>query len=216
MKEDIEHLAVAKLREFVELRDRDVLEVGCGDGRITARLQGIPRRLVGIDPDHDSIREAKTCAPGACFEVGAGERLDFSDASFDVILYTLSLHHQNAEKALREANRVLKTNGRVLVLEPVAGSEIEQLCRPFCNEADDLLDALYAVLTSRFVIEKREIFDVVWRFDNRHELHEWAFDYYETPFDPDIAAKMDRHLGDKITDAPLLIQDRLLLVSLKR
>lgn len=216
MNKDTDDLTAKKICDFTDLRDRDVLEIGCGDGRITRALSGIPGRLVGIDPDPDAIRKAIADVDGVRFDVGAGERLDFPDGSFDVVLFTLSLHHQNSEKALKEADRVLRTGGCIIVLEPVAGSEIERVCRPFQKESGACLNALYAVMGSEFAIEKREIFDAFWRFQDRDELHEWAFAYYKTPFDPNIAAEMDRVLDDKAANAPLLIQDRLLLVSLRK
>ena len=41
-----------------DLSGKRVLELGCGDGRLTWRYAGSARRVVGIDLDRDSLRVA--------------------------------------------------------------------------------------------------------------------------------------------------------------
>lgn len=52
------------LRHLVKLRGKDVLEIGCGDGRVTRRLAPEAASVLGVDPD--------SCAPAGLPGAGAG------------------------------------------------------------------------------------------------------------------------------------------------
>ena len=170
MKHDPDGITLSHLLKVQGVRDREVLEIGCGDGRITVGLAPRVKRLVAVDPDTEALLKARARVPRAEFQRGSGEALAFPDCSFDAVLFTLSLHHQNPWKALRKAARVIKENGTILVLEPVVGTEIERLCRPLEDERCALLDSFYAVLEGPWTIRQKAFFDVQWVFEDREEL----------------------------------------------
>ena len=73
------------------------------------------------------------------YVVGWGQHLPFADASFDVVLFFNALHHVPVEVmsgALEEARRVLKRDGLLAVLEPVAAGTHFQLLQPVEDETD--------------------------------------------------------------------------------
>jgi len=150
MEQDRDCVTLSKILQFADLRDQEILEIGCGDGRITSQLAGKAKRLVAIDPKAANIAKAKENMEGVGLRIGSGECLEFPSESFDVILFTLSLHHQDSSVALREAKRVLRDHGRVVILEPVNDGEIELVCNFFHNEAQVLQDALCAIDVSDF------------------------------------------------------------------
>jgi len=106
--------------------DGDILEIGCGDGRLTFKYAGKARRVVAIDPITDSIKTAKRGAPKSLagkleFRVGGGERLTFPDSSFNTVFFTWSLcctDIPSMGRALDEAWRVLKRGGTLINLQP--------------------------------------------------------------------------------------------------
>jgi ubiquinone/menaquinone biosynthesis C-methylase UbiE len=216
MDQDKDGLTVSKILEFAELADKDILEIGCGDGRITSKIAGSPKSLVAIDTDADSIKKAEASAAGVIFMVCSGEQLCFTDGSFDLIVFTLSLHHQNSRQALSEAERVLKRDGRVLVLEPVADSEIEKICNLLDDETTELSLAQIAIENSEFKYTRKEIFQPEWQFGNREEFMAWLFNYYRRPFDRQLAKKVNVILGEKVHAQPLIIQDGLMIASLRK
>ena len=72
-----------KIEEFVQLNGKTLLEVGCGDGRLTTLLANKVEAITGIDPDDNSIEAARKNINGVNFLVGSGEKLDFANESFD-------------------------------------------------------------------------------------------------------------------------------------
>ena len=98
-----------KLKEFGVFDGSRLLEIGCGDGRITAQLAGKATCLVAVDPSAEDLLNAARRVDKALFSRASGVQLPFADRSFDTVLFTLSLHHQDSRLALKEAGRVVPT-----------------------------------------------------------------------------------------------------------
>jgi ubiquinone/menaquinone biosynthesis C-methylase UbiE len=93
---DPERYEVGALLRGAPLRGARVLDIGCGDGRLTRRIQRAAVRLVGIDPDPAQIARAREFTSRLLrrrvrYEVGAAESLPFGPRSFDVVLFSWSL-----------------------------------------------------------------------------------------------------------------------------
>jgi SAM-dependent methyltransferase len=87
-----------------------VLDIGCGLQPYRRFLDPAVTEYVGID------REGPLSRPTV---VGSAESLPFPDQSFDVVLSTQVLEHlPDPERALREAVRVLKRGGRMILTVP--------------------------------------------------------------------------------------------------
>ena len=91
---------VRMLRAAAEWRGRRVLEIGCGDGRLTRRLARLGAVIEAIDPDPASIRAARRqwprqmprrLAKAARFHVGEAEHLNYPDESFHRVVFAWSL-----------------------------------------------------------------------------------------------------------------------------
>jgi ubiquinone/menaquinone biosynthesis C-methylase UbiE len=104
-----------------------VLDVGCGTGSLALaakRAVGATGSVTGVDASSEMIELATSKASHAgadvAFRPAAAERLPFPDASFDVVLSTLMLHHLPAplrRECVREALRVLRPGGRMLAVD---------------------------------------------------------------------------------------------------
>ena len=102
----------------------EVLEIGMGTGRNFEHYrQGI--HLTGIDISAPMLDIARQRASALGLEVklrvGDAQVLEFADESFDSVVSTLSLCSiPDDRKALREAKRVLRPGGQLLLREHVA------------------------------------------------------------------------------------------------
>jgi SAM-dependent methyltransferase len=95
---------------------RSVLDVGCGSGlflRMAAERGAVP---TGLDAAGGLLAIARNRVPGGRFEAGEMEALPFPDGSFDVVTgFTSFPFAADPVAALREARRVVRAGGRVVV-----------------------------------------------------------------------------------------------------
>jgi 2-polyprenyl-3-methyl-5-hydroxy-6-metoxy-1,4-benzoquinol methylase len=73
-----------------------VLEVGCGDGRLTLQIAGAAASVRAVDPDEDRIAAARAAVPASMrekvsFEVAAAAEVEASRGEFDLALFSWSL-----------------------------------------------------------------------------------------------------------------------------
>ena len=138
------------LAQAVPLADALVLDVGCGNGRITRLIAACGARVVGIDPGARQIERAQAEASvnGERYVMGAAENLAIAEGSADVIIFFNSLHHvpeAAMDRALAEARRVLKPQGWLAVAEPLADGPQFELQRPYNDETEVRAKAYAAV-----------------------------------------------------------------------
>jgi demethylmenaquinone methyltransferase / 2-methoxy-6-polyprenyl-1,4-benzoquinol methylase len=97
-----------------------VLDVGTGTGllaREAAAVVGSSGRVTGIDPSFQMMTAGRT-RKSVRFVQGLGERLPFANSRFDFVTMGYALRHvSDLDLAFAEYARVLKPNGRVLLLE---------------------------------------------------------------------------------------------------
>jgi len=102
--------------------NKKTLDIGCGTGTFSVLF----KNYIGIDISPRFIQYARK-KYGREFYVGDALKLEFPDNSFDNILVVGVLHHLDDVKFLQvisEIKRVLKKNGRVLVMEDIPASFI--------------------------------------------------------------------------------------------
>jgi ubiquinone/menaquinone biosynthesis C-methylase UbiE len=101
----------------------DVADIGCGEGYLTLETARWARTVIGIDRSDDVLERATALAArrravNVEWKKGDLSRLPLRDASVDVAMLSQSLHHAgDPERAMAEAVRILRPNGRVLVLD---------------------------------------------------------------------------------------------------
>jgi ubiquinone/menaquinone biosynthesis C-methylase UbiE len=205
MQLDIEQREAQTIRKCIGLTGKDVLEVGCGDGRVPAMLEKA-RSMIAIDPNKDSISETMLDHPSVDFRVGNGEDLDFGDEKFDIVVFSLSLHHQDPHKALKEAKRVLKENGGIFIIEPDPEGEVSQLFWLMEDEKDVVLK-VQKLLKKEGV--KFESITVVWEFLDFEELCQYFFEEGDVEPTVELEKKFASILGTKVDNKPLLIEEKL-------
>lgn len=124
-----------------------LLVIGAGQGHDLTHLPPTVGSVVAVEPDPAMRRRAGARVAAAAVPVAmvgaAAERLPFADASFDTVLCAFVLCSvDDPAAAAREAHRVLRSDGRLLVLEHVRAPDDSLLGR--AQEATDPLWSLLA------------------------------------------------------------------------
>jgi ubiquinone/menaquinone biosynthesis C-methylase UbiE len=137
-----------------------VLDVGCGTGTLAldvARQVGTTGHVCGIDPGAEQIARARATAARrhapVDFQVGAIEELPFPDATFDVVLSTLMMHHLPAplkRRGLDEITRVLKPGGHLVIADFTRKQDRAGLAARFHAGGSNLQDLVALVREAGF------------------------------------------------------------------
>lgn len=130
---------IAVLRAALrQIGAREVLDIGCGNGAILGALAGDGHALTGIDRSAAALDQARRSVPGARFHHLAAEDLNPSVGDFDAAFFVNSLHHvapDRMQAALLKAASVLRPDGALLVIEPLAQGSFFRAMRPVEDES---------------------------------------------------------------------------------
>ncbi len=116
-------------------KGRDVVVVGCAEGGVTSLVRLGAGRVLGVDIADEAIAklnqsiDKEGLSDKASAIVCDAESLDLSDNSYDVICCSGVLHHLDIERAMVSWSRVLRSDGRVVMMEPFALNPLIYLYR---------------------------------------------------------------------------------------
>jgi ArsR family transcriptional regulator len=119
----------------------DLLDVGCGQGRILKLLATRAHRVVGVDIDSDARRLARAelllaGSPNCSLRHGNMYSLPFGNEEFDTIILDGVLGEADRPTdVITEALRLLKAGGRVLLLSATGERTAEQIKSDFADWA---------------------------------------------------------------------------------
>lgn len=108
------------LLAWLPAKEGRILDVACGKGASTAYLQKYypPGDITAINISEKQLESARNNAPGSHFLVMDGAQLDFEDDYFSAVFCVEAVFHFNSrEKFIKEALRVLKPGGRLLLTD---------------------------------------------------------------------------------------------------
>ena len=129
------HKALVELTVSAPLGN--LLDIGCGEGRLLKLLASRANRVVGVDIDPEARRLARAQVllaglPNCSLRQGDMYSLPFDDDAFDtVILDDVLSDAQRPTEALQEAQRLLRAGGRMLMLASVDSQDAAELRERF-------------------------------------------------------------------------------------
>lgn len=99
----------------LELAGRRVLDVGAGTGALARAFADAGAAVTALDPSAPMLREARRLEPRLVCAVGRAEAHPFAEGTFDLVSAGTCWHWFDRAAAAREARRVLKPGGALLI-----------------------------------------------------------------------------------------------------
>ncbi|WUJ68982.1 class I SAM-dependent methyltransferase [Kribbella soli] len=130
-------------------RPLDVLDLGCGTGRLTPGLaEEFQGRVYGVEPS-DRMRAAAEQHPGVSYLKGSAEEIPLPEASVDAVLMFLTFHHwTDPLQGLREVHRVLRPGGVALLRTQFADLMPELFWYEYFPSAREVDAGMYLTLAA--------------------------------------------------------------------
>jgi len=117
-----DHQGLQYLQQLAK-SSKNILDIGCGEGTRLNTLLPKDIKGTGVDISKIAIKKAKEQYPRHRYIQTKGESLPFKDNSFDLVYTAFVLEHtENPEYFLKEAKRVLKPKGSLVILCPNYGA----------------------------------------------------------------------------------------------
>ncbi len=138
-----------------DFKDKKVLDVGAGNGRLAGRLAGLGAEVTALDVSEEMLKRIKN--KEIKIVVGEAENLSFPDDSFDIVIAAfLIVHLKDLSLFFDEVYRVLKPGGKFLV------TNINQRKAPAVKTSEGLVEIESYYHRPEAVVEKLEelAFDV--------------------------------------------------------
>ena len=106
------HQLAGGVVEWLALQSNErLLDLGCGDGALTAQLASTGARVRGVDSSAQMVAAARS--RGISVDEASADALPYSAGTFDAVFSNAALHWVRDQDAMmREVHRVLRPGGR--------------------------------------------------------------------------------------------------------
>jgi len=139
------------LHKLVDVRDRFIVDVGCGAGELCINLAERGAKVLGVEPDPVQSKKnasAQTVANVGFVQAGAAQ-MPLEPRTVDGVVFSNSLHHIHAphyQQVFDEVLRVLNDRGWLYVKEPIANGTHHYVMSLFHDETKVRLGAYKALI----------------------------------------------------------------------
>jgi ubiquinone/menaquinone biosynthesis C-methylase UbiE len=145
---------------LLDFDEKKLLDVGCGSGLFSSLAYIHGAEVTGIDASEQLVAEARQREPAVEFLTGEMESLPFADDSFDLVCGFNSFQYAaDVKNALTEARRVLKDNGRLVVM--IWGNKEECEAATYLKAVGSLLPPPPPGASGPFALSENELLETL-------------------------------------------------------
>ena len=213
------------IQAHVSLTGATLLEIGCGTGRMTRDLALHARKIVATDLDNKLLMKAQETLTAANVEFlhTPGGIPELPLATFDVVIYSLSLHHipKNAmQDHLIHSGSLLKRDGCIIVIEPGnSGSFLDVKKRFGAGSGDEGPEKAAAAVAMQhldgWITSPCYPFEVEFQFSDSDDFFANKLPNYHE-LTTEKQAELRRILDDNTTTRGIILTSERYLYLLKR
>ena len=134
----------SELIEKLAINPNDiVVDFGCGPGYYTIELAKKAKRVVAVDLSSEMLKKAQNKAEKAGvknikFLQSKGTNIQLEDSSVDMVLLVTVYHEVGeSEAVLKEFNRILKPEGKLIIVEVIRERHLPRRTRSKSRSAED-------------------------------------------------------------------------------
>lgn len=224
MLQDFTNQYIAQLLAHCPIKGNNVLEIGCGKGRITRDLIDHAYHVMAIDPDGEALAYARKTnyAANVTFRQTELTCPPFPPRTFDVVLFSLSLHHIPADKMLENlihAGELLDENGVIAIIEPDDGGSLTFAKRAFGTSENNRKARNAALNAARatpgWQASLTVLFDVLWKFNDEADFLTTMFPGWGS-FATDLRTEVMHFLARHTTNEGIILDAGRRLIVLHR
>ena len=192
-----------------------MLDLGCGSGYGAARVAKIAKHVRGVDISGEAISfaNARYQAPNLAYsKIAPDARLPFDDASFDVALSFQVIEHVWKEvDYLREASRVLKPGGIMIVITPDRAHRLFPSQKPWnrWHVREHSVSSMEHVIRQVFDLNASLRMGAPWHIagaeHRRYRMAKWLTLPFTLPFMPEVLRRKGLDLIHSLRKPPVIV-----------
>lgn len=162
------------LKEVI-LDNKNILDVGCGDGWFSKWCSKYNCSVDAIDPSEEQIKYAKNKINNVNFFVAGGQDIKALKNKYNLIYFFNSLHHipiELMETSLMESCKSLHHNGLIFIIEPIAKGNFHEFVKNIDDETEVRNMAYLQIKDCRkfnLQIEKEIFYNEIKSFINKED-----------------------------------------------
>ena len=198
---DPDNKYIQTINAHTPLAGKTILEIGCGNGRITQDLADFATRVVATDLNPTALKQAQqqVSAKNVEFLFTPDGFPDLEEASFDLVIYTLSLHHIPINRMidhLEHVGRLLTKAGQIVVIEPGNGGSFLEVKKRFgAGSGDESVEKAAAIRAMKGLagwrLNPTQLFGVEFLFSDADDFYASKLPGYQS-----LPAKKQLDLAD--------------------
>lgn len=205
------------------IKDKKVLEIGCGAGQKTFNIAKYANIVVGIDVSKENIDAAKRVFANnrkVSFLTLDASRMNFESNSFDVVITTDSFHEIEPNlqySVLEEMRRLSKV---IIFIEPDPVSVTNELFRVFDKDENhglritNSINKVFNYMNDNgYLLKKTNDYNDITTFKNEEEMYETLLDWWsdiKVPKDINEKNIMIKKIRDILSDFNMLEEMKII------